>query len=538
MLPSVVGAQILRPKGERMRGRARAQALSRGTRNALRSLIMSLSRRDLLKLTALAATTRGASAQAMPPKQPDVEVELRAEVGRVVVDPKAARATEVMRFEGRLLRGRASALSAPTGGYLGPTFRIMRGERVRVHFRNGLSEPTIVHWHGLHVGEANDGHPRFAVGPGGTYEYDFIVDDRPGTYWYHPHPHDRTGAQVYRGLAGLFLVIDPDDSARGLPSGEFDLPLVLQERLLGDDGELVYDFNAMSGFLGTRTFVNGVAANTTSVASGSYRLRLVNGSNARIYKLGWSDGSPITVIGTDGGLLAEPRTRPYVMLTPGQRIEVWADFGQTPRGDEVWLESRAFLGGGGMMGMGMRMGRRAGPPNGAAFKVCRFVVNGKGKRLPLPRAWQPLAFARDADVVNLGDPRLVRISMSHMQWLLNDRPFGMLDVAKNERVRLNTSEDWLLENTGFRMSMPHPIHLHGGQFEVVARSVLPTWNAEAESVREGLIDEGWRDTVLVMPGERVKLRMRFDRHAGLFLYHCHNLEHEDMGMMRNFRVEA
>jgi FtsP/CotA-like multicopper oxidase with cupredoxin domain len=498
---------------------------------------MSLSRRDLLKLTALAATSRSAGADPAPPRPVDVEVELRAGVGQVVVDPKVGRPMQVMRFEGKLLRGRASALTAPAAGYLGPTFRILRGERVRVHFHNALSEPTIVHWHGLHVGEANDGHPRFVVGPGGSYEYDFIVDDRPGTYWYHPHPHDRTGAQVYRGLAGLFLVVDPDDVARGLPGGEYDVPLVLQERQLGDDGELVYDANAMSGFLGTRTFVNGLATNTRSVTAGSYRLRLLNGSNARIYKLAWSDGSPLTVLGTDGGLLPRPVTRPYVMLTPGQRLELWADFGQAPKGEQVWLESRPFLGGGGGM-MGMRMGRSPGPANGAAFKVCRFVVSGKGRRLPVPKTLLPVAFAREAEVVNLASPRSIPISMSHMRWLLNGRPFGMLEVASNERVRLDTTEDWLFENPGFRMSMPHPIHLHGGQFQVVGRSVMPAWQAEANSVREGLVDEGFRDTVLVMPGEQVKLRMRFDRHPGLFLYHCHNLEHEDMGMMRNFLVES
>src|SRR4029079_19477990 len=123
---------------------------------------------------------------------------------------------------------------------------------------------------------------------------------------------------------------------------------------------------------------------------------------------------------------------------------------------------------------------------------------------------------------NLASPRSIPISMSHMRWLLNGRPFCMLDVASNERVRLDTTEDWLFENPGFRMSMPHPIHLHGGQFQVVERSVMPAWQAEANSVREGLVDEGFRDTVLVMPGEQVKLRMRFDRHPGLFLYHCHN----------------
>lgn len=513
---------------------------------------MLFPRRDLLKLTALAAAPRSAfgASKAAPDAKVDVDVELRATVGRAVLDPALGHPAEVWRYEGKLLAGPASALTPSGAGYLGPTFRVKRGQRVRVRFTNGLAEPSIVHWHGSHVAQENDGHPRLVVGPGGAYSYDFVVDDRPGTYWYHPHPHDRTGPQVYRGLAGLFLVVDPDDVARGLPALDQELSIVLQERALDSTGELVYDPDPLLGFLGDRTFVNGVAASPIAVRAGTYRLRLLNASNARIYKLAWSDGSPVTVIGTDGGLLAAPVTRPYVVLAPAQRLELWADFGRYASGSSVWLESMAYsVGGGmmmgsgmmmgrGMMGRGMRRGTEQGRANGAAFNVCGFVVGGKARRLPLPKALMPVSFRPESEVVNLSAPRRIELSMMHMRWLLNGRSFRMTEVAPDEHVRLDTTEDWEFENVGHRMSLPHPMHLHGGQFQVVARSAAPSGQRPADGVREGLVDEGWHDTVLVMPGERVKIRMRFARYAGLFLYHCHNLEHEDMGMMRNYWVEA
>jgi FtsP/CotA-like multicopper oxidase with cupredoxin domain len=124
--------------------------------------------------------------------------------------------------------------------------------------------------------------------------------------------------------------------------------------------------------------------------------------------------------------------------------------------------------------------------------------------------------------------------MQHMAWTINGRTFRMLEVASDEKVRLNTLEVWEFINQGGGMgmmggmNMPHPMHLHGMQFQVLER----------QGVRhEGYVDEGWKDTVLLMPGERIKILVRFADYPGLFLYHCHNLEHEDMGMMRNYLIE-
>lgn len=485
-----------------------------------------------------------AAAPALPPRSPTaaVEVALRAHPAESVLDPTGGRAAQIWRFDGQLLAGGAEAL-VPSTSYLGPTFQVRRGQRVRVRFENGLDEPSIVHWHGLEMSQENDGHPRFAVAGGGKYDYDFTVENRPGTYWYHPHPDGRTGPQVYAGMAGLFLVVDPDDQARGLPTGEFDLPLVIQDRLLDDGGQLVYAPNPMVGFLGDRIFVNGRPTPDIAVRSGSYRLRILNGSNSRIYKLAYSDNRPVTVIGTDGGLLGAPVRKPYVALAPGERIEIWADFGRSPAGGDVWLESRAFSGGGGPMGMGgmMSMGSMNGGSrltNGAAFRVCRFVVRGTGRSLRLPPRFEPLDWRPDDEVVNRGQPRRIDVSMAMMRWMLNGQSFDMTNVAPNERVKLGTTEDWEIRNVSGTMAMPHPIHLHAGQFQVLERVVASEWQASAASLQAGLVDEGWKDTVLLLPGERIRLRTRFERYPGLFVYHCHNLEHEDAGMMRNFLIEA
>ena len=157
----------------------------------------------------------------------------------------------------------------------------------------------------------------------------------------------RTGPQAYYGLAGLFIVTDEEEQSADLPSGDYDLPLVLQDRTFDADNQLVYAsggmMDNMMGFLGNQMVVNGRVDQTLSVATRPYRLRLLNGSNSRIYKLAWSDNTPITVIATDGGLLAQPVERPYVMLAPGQRLELWVDFGRYSLGSEPILQSLPFF---------------------------------------------------------------------------------------------------------------------------------------------------------------------------------------------------
>jgi FtsP/CotA-like multicopper oxidase with cupredoxin domain len=187
----------------------------------------------LLGGRALASATHAMpSAEATPDFNPDVEMELAAVVDVVGLLPGTP--TTVWRFTGKVLRGNADALtflkSSDSGPSFVPVIRARRGQKVRIFFTNRLLEQSIVHWHGLHIAQHMDGHPMYAIGRGSRYVYEFMVDNRAGTYWFHPHPHERTGFQVYHGLAGFFLVGDDEEDAAQLPHGAFDLPLVIQDR--------------------------------------------------------------------------------------------------------------------------------------------------------------------------------------------------------------------------------------------------------------------------------------------------------------------
>ena len=491
----------------------------------------------------------------------DVEIALRAVQDEIEIFPD--RPTRVWRFVAETITGPSDAVQPLPDTYLGPILRLRRGQRVRIRFTNDIPDETIVHWHGLHVPAEMDGHPRFVIGRGETYEYEFEVLNRAGTYWYHPHPHQRTGPQVYMGMAGLLLVTDEEEQSFGLPSGEFDIPLVLQDRIFNNQGQFVYlpngQMDRMMGFLGNTILVNGRPNYRLEVATRPYRLRVLNGSNSRIYKLAWSDGTPMTVIGNDGGLLEEPIQKPYVVLGPGERVEIWADFSRYTKGTRITLRSLPFIAPGGMMGRGMggRMGggmmggmRNQGPNTpilgqGESFEVLTIEVTQEVKHTEtLPRRFssiRPLSFG---EAVNASMPRRVVLGMTPMKgWTLNGRTFEMTSVTEDEIVRLNTVEVWEFINAGGGMGMgmgmgmlPHPMHMHGEQFQVIGREVDPSMQDMWESVKDGYIDGGWKDTVLVMPGERVRVLRRFGDFTGLFLYHCHNLEHEDMGMMRNFEI--
>jgi len=287
-----------------------------------------------------------------------------------------------------------------------------------------------------------------------------------------------------------------------------------------------------------------------SLATRPYRFRLLNGSNSRVYKLAWSDGTSITVIGSDGGLLEQPLTRPYLTLIPGERGDVVLDLSHHPVGTRLQLRSLEFsgapfemgMGGMGMRGGGMmgRMGQQTSTPNGAPFSILTIEVQRReSSNFKLPATLSTFDASWQSEQVDQSAARRLTVQFGAMQWLLNGRTFEMNEVATNETVSLDSKEVWEFDNSGasmMGMRLAHPLHLHGRQFRILNRRVDPALAADWESLREGFNDAGWKDTVLVMPGERVQILVHFTRYPGLFLYHCHNLEHEDMGMMRNYRV--
>ena len=495
--------------------------------------------------------------------KPDVEIALTAQTAEIPILPGAA--TRVLKYTGKLLKGPQAAIKQ-LPGYLGPILNLEQGQRVRIFFYNQLPEPCVTHWHGMHVPQIMDGHPMYAILQGEQYVYEFEVKNPAGTNWYHSHTHEMTARQVYQGLTGLITITDEAERKLDLPSGEFDIPLVIQDRSFTSGNQLHYSLTMrqrMQGFLGDTILVNGQRNHVIPVKTRAYRLRILNGSNARIYKLGWSDGSPITAIGTDGGLLEKPETFPYIMLSPAERVELWVDFSGHKTGSELALQTLPYQGfsmgmGGGMRGGRGGMGMQEGAVDqGSKDTLVRFTITEQVSDSPkLPDTLVPIHRLTVKDVSNPDKTVPINIGMRRMTFNLNGRIFEMLDYTEQERIPLNTVQKIRISNAnpamgggmgrgmrggqgggmmGMMRALPHPIHLHGQQFQILSRKPGYADNAYA-TVKDGFINSGWKDTVLVMPGEEVEIIKPFMDYTGLFLYHCHNLEHEDMGMMRNFFV--
>ena len=441
--------------------------------------------------------------------------------------------------------------------YQNPILRIESGKRFTATLDNALKQPTIIHWHGLHTPAAMDGHPRNTIAPGGRYDYDFTVRNRGGTYWYHTHAHELTAEQAYNGLASFFLVEDDDQrklaQALDLTLGVTDLPIVIQDKQFDASGKLHYKpgpHESMMGWLGDIILCNLTPNAVQSVMPRSYRLRLLNGSNSRVYRLGFMNGPTalgFTVIGTDGGLLERPEAATEAFIAPGERLDVLFDAGQVPVGSDIFLKSLAFdameneggMGGmPGMPGMGQMMNAMSSSrlPLGAEFNILKLsVVAGERVIAQLPTllsSIKPIATAGAAE-------RKVELSMGQMRFLINGLTFRMDEIAFD--VKRNAVEVWSISNPA--IGMPHPMHIHGFSFQVLERIGSPPQMSAAARFGKGRVvsDLGWKDTVLVWPGETVRIALDFTHDFPgdqTYVFHCHNLEHEDAGMMINFRVTA
>jgi len=484
--------------------------------------------------------------KANPNFHPDVELDLVCKPIEISILKGAP--TKVLHYQATLIKGPKDTVVDIPHSYLGSMIRLQKGQKVRINFHNALSQSSVVHWHGLHVPQIMDGHPQYAIESAETLVYEFEVMNRANMNMYHPHPHGATAKQVYLGLAGAVIVNDDEEAALDLPAGEYEIPLVIQDKQFDSDNQLVYSPNRhqrMTGVTGDTILVNGQANFHLDVESRAYRLRVMNGSTSRVYKLAWDDGMPMTIIGVDGGLLEQPEVKPYVMLAPGERLDVWADFSARNEGSQLTLKSLAFSGVMPKMAMGMN---RSSLAVGSEYSICTIKVTRKvSESHKLPTKLAKIHRYGIHETANPNNPLPISISESPMSMLLNGRAYEFNHPLPSERVKMGSIQ--LLEifhaqsnmgmsggMGGMNMTMPHPIHLHGQQFEIMSRSISGD-TSDYDTVREGFIDSGLKDTVLVMPMERIKVIKPFQDFKGLYLYHCHNLEHEDMGMMREFLVE-
>ncbi len=323
---------------------------------------------------------------------------------------------------------------AYNGSMPGPTIIASNGDTATINLENGLSEETITHWHGMIVDHDNDGHPSQAIPPGGTKNYNFIINQRAALNWYHPHTHLLTNEQVAMGLAGAFIVRDNVESGLSLPSGNYEVPLVVRDASFDTAYNMIY---RSAG--GDTPMVNGTLNPYLNVDTARYRFRVLSGAQNRIFGLALSNGGQFTLIGNDGGLLetSVPLTR--MDLGPAERADIIVDFRGLSVGSSIMLKD-------------------------------------------LRTGWDLLEF------------RVIRS--------VND--------------------------TGTKAAAPHPVHIHGASFQIQSRTggrgQLYPW------------EQGWKDTVLLEDNESVDILIRFDAFRGVYLIHCHRLEHEDNGMMSNFEV--
>jgi blue copper oxidase len=430
--------------------------------------------------------------------------------------------------------------------FVNPVLRIATGTNLRVRYWNALDETSIVHWHGLTADTNNDGHPHYAVGAGETYDYQFTVSNRSGTYWYHPHPHHLAGKQAYLGLAGLLLVEDAEETALSraldLELGTTDVPLLIQDKRIAEDGTLRYAPGAQerfAGFCGDRVLVNLTPSPCFDCATRLYRFRLVNGSNARIYRLAFlHNGEPLDfhLIGADGGLLEKPASVRELFLSPAERAEVLLDLRAAALADQVTLASLPFD------------AMHFNAESHASVEGNGTPVNGAPLELMLIRVTRETRYDRAlpetlsrVEAPDAGSARRRHFAFDHRKglWRINGYSYRMTDTAFS--VRRGAQEIWEFRNE--KPAMPHPVHIHGFQYRVLERKDSPAHIRELATDARGLppSELGWKDSVLIWPGETVKLLVDFShRFPGdqVYMLQCHNLEHETHGMMVNFRVEA
>ncbi len=425
------------------------------------------------------------------------------------------------------------------GDYLGPTIKLYRGRHVDIRFNNQIGVATTIHGHGLHVPGNVDGGPQETIRSGESRTIGLDITQRASTSWYHPHWMGKTAEHVYAGLAGFYLIEDERSLTLNLPKryGINDIPLIVQDRSFVAGQMRPYSVGRQQvedGFRGDTLVVNGTIDAYQNVPQGWVRLRLLNASNARIYRFSLSDSRAFHLIATDGGFVESPVTITQLNMGPGERNEIMVDLS---RGGRVTLMAE-FLptdpGDQRLLQQSPRTSKsvlelRADP---------RLAAQGE---LPAKLA-TITAYSREAVVVT----RTFRLDMGNRgngrrgtngvngqnggananagsRFNINGHSMDMSMI--NHSSKLGDIELWRV--TGDRMS--HPFHIHGVSFQILSR------NGSAPAATE----RGWKDTVMV--GERgfVELVMRFDHAASEdypYMFHCHILEHEDAGMMGQFTV--
>jgi FtsP/CotA-like multicopper oxidase with cupredoxin domain len=439
---------------------------------------------------------------------------------------------------------------------LPPVIKAKRGQVMTLNLNNSLSEETTIHWHGFKIPGDQDGNPDRPVAASASMTYNFTMDQQASPLWFHPHPDMKTGSQVYKGLAGLFLlsdsITDGLEANNELPTGDNDIPVIIQDRqfagaVTDTSRALVYDEANTMGTLGDTVLVNGVQLPQLDVPRHKVRLRLFNLSNARTYKFALSNGASFKQIGTDGGLLPAPIDVTSITLGAAERASIVIDFSSSDfsDGDKVMLVSQAFTRdhmdfASGMDSMGGMSSTGADTTrffNGAVLDIMRFDVADNAQADPVAALYTALPSNADSNSdVNI---RLTETGASTIELTMTlDRTLSRaagspIFVFNGQKFNINRIDQFIAKNAKQIVSirnispMPHPFHIHALQWQIIDRSGVAATGA----------DLGWVDTILVQPGETVRIIGQFEEvNTGDYMFHCHILEHEDIGMMGFFRV--
>lgn len=448
-----------------------------------------------------------------------------------------------------ILPGTRTRIRGYDGSFPGPTIRATAGEPLTLRLRNELDTATVLHLHGGRTPPEHDGYPTDLLLPAsgakprhtmpgaittGARDYRFPLRQRGATLWYHDHAMDFTAPNVYFGLAGFFLLSDREEDALALPSGDRELPLMICDRAFDGDGAFRYPALSadaqvpgvteryMGGVLGDVLLVNGAPWPWHPVSATRHRLRLCNASNARRYELRLTSPRgpvPLVQIGTDGGLLPSPQRRDSITLAPAERADVLVDFGALPVGTTVTMHNDLGSGSTAQV-MRFQLVRKEPDDTEVPPRLCTV----EPLRRDAVRRVRDIAFRlnRPTDQAPSGGGHSGAGHSGgggHLRWTVNDQVFD--PEVSLAHPRLGDTELWR-----FSTDVHHPVHLHLVQMQVLARNGFPP----------GAGERGWKDTVDLLPGQTCEVLTRFDGYRGRYVFHCHNLEHEDMAMMANFTV--
>jgi spore coat protein A len=426
----------------------------------------------------------------------------------------------------------------------GPTIETRSGEEILVEWPNQLpakhflpidnnlmgaekgvpESRTVVHLHGGRVPPASDGWPEDWYAPGKSATYHYPNEQEAALLWYHDHAMGINRLNMCAGMAGLYVIRDSFEDGLNLPKGDYEIPLVLMDRMIRRDGQIYYpvtefpDAPWMPEYFGNLVLVNGKLLPYLEVQPRKYRFRVLNASNGRFYFISLDNGAPFQQIGTDQGLLPAPAAVNRLAIAPGERADIVVDFAEH-RGERILLKD--------LTGTLMQ------------FRVAEERVADPSA---LPSTLRPVPKIAEASAIQTRHLSLEEVEDRHGQPMIHLLDGKRWHEPVSEKPVLGTTEIWEFLNL---TDDAHPIHLHLVRFQILDRRALdvPAYIYQnkkilyrGDAVPPDANEAGWKDTVRATPHASTRIIVKFEGYSGRYVWHCHILEHEDNEMMRPYEI--